>query len=172
MAALFLLRKTPLLLLCLLLLQVLGGCTQTLKYRELEVPDRTFGEVWVGMQVVTRKMGYHAKLVDRGKKVFESSWRTQTRFPRGSVRHRLRAEVERIDPRQPDEPGWRVRCCIERQTVTTVGRSLNPEEDDWEPSGQDLDREERFVALLRGELGLKTIEPMKPPTTKEPARIR
>jgi hypothetical protein len=162
MAALLPLHKTPLLVFGLLLLQVLGGCTQVLKYRELEVPDRTFGEIWVGMQVVTRQMGYRAKRVDRGKKVFESSWRTQTRFPRGSMRHRLRAEVERIDPKQPDQPGWRVRCCVEKQRVTTVGRSLNPGEDDWEPDGQDLDREKRFVRLLRGELRLQTREPTKP----------
>lgn len=173
MAALVPLRKTPLLL--LVLSTFLGGCVQTFTYRELELPNKTFGEIWVGMQHVTRKMGYKAKTVDRGKKVFESGWRTQTRFPRGSIRHRLRAEVERLKLATPDDPdasGWRVRCYVEQQRVATVGRTLNPREEDWEPDGQNPSWEDTFVRHLRGELGLPTIEPPKQAADKEPPRIR
>ena len=167
----FMLNKTPLAS-CLLLSFVLTGCFIFVPtYRELELPDQTFGDIWVAMQHATRDLGYRAdrRETDRGRRVFQSTWNTQPKFPRGSVRRRVRAEVERIEPGQP---GWRVRCYVEKQRVDTIGRSLNPREEDWAPDGQDLGREEKFVGKLRSWLGLEVIEPTRRPTDQEPARIR
>jgi len=164
--AFFMHNKTPLAS-CLLLLAFTGCFGLTRTYRELDAPNKSFGDVWVGLQHVTRRLGYAADRgeTDRGRRVFQSTWRTQAKFPRGSARHRVRAEVNRIEP---NKPGWRVRCYVERQKVDTIGRSLNPREEDWEPDGQDLDRENTFVGTLRAELGLGVIAPAIRPTDKLP----
>ena len=165
------LNKTPMAS-CLLLSFALGGCfLQTYTYRELDVPNKSFGDIWVGMQHVTRRLGYAADRgeTDRGRRVFQSTWETRLMFPRGSMRYRVRAEVERI---RPNEPGWRVRCYVERQKVNNIARSLNPREEDWEPDGQDPLKENVFVGTLRGELGLTVLESTPRPTDREPHKIR
>ncbi len=170
MAVLFLFEKTPLAWgLPLLFLLATGGCVQTFAYRELDLPDKSFGEIWLGLQQVTRKMGYAAdrNVTDRGKRVFQSTWETRLVFHNAS-RHRLRVEVERVGP---DMPGWRVRCHAEKQRVGTIGRSLSPREEDWEPAGQEITREEEFMGQLRGQLGLAIVAPTSRPS-EEPTRIR
>lgn len=157
---------------CLLLSFVMTGCfTFSPTYRELDAPDKSFGDIWVGMQLLTRRLGYAADRAetDRGRRVFQSTWRTQTRFPRGSVRHRVRVEVDRIEVNMP---GWRLRCYVERQRVDTIGRSLSPREEDWEPDGQDLERENTFMGQLRTELGLEAIAPTVRPRDKDLPEIR
>lgn len=175
MGALLLFDKTPRTLVRWLslglLLAVQGGCVQTHSYRELDLPDKSFGEIWVGLQEVTRRLGYAASRAetDRGKGVFQSTWHTRFKHPRGTTRRRLRAEVERIGPEQA---GWRVRCYVEKQKVGSIGRSVSPREEDWEPDGQDVYLENTFVATLRAELGLGAVAPTNRPTDEQPTRIR
>ncbi|MHC4078351.1 MAG: hypothetical protein ACYST0_07905 [Planctomycetota bacterium] len=155
----------------LLTLALVGCSTLPPTYRELEARDRTFSEVWVSLQQVTRRLGYAADRdeTDRGRRVFQSVWNTRLTFPRGSTRHRVRVEAERIGP---DQPGWLVRCYVEQQKVENIARSVSPRDEDWEPAGQDDHRERVFVGTLRAELGLEVIAPTSWPKDEESTRIR
>ena len=158
-------------LLTVLLLALVGCSAAPPTYRELDAPGASFSQVWMGMQHVTRRLGYAAdgNVTDRGKRVFQSSWHTLPRFPRGTIRHRMRAEVVRI---APGEPGWRIRYYVEQQTVDSITRSLSPREEDWEAAGQDGLKERVFIGTLRAELGLKVLTPTTEPTDQEPTRNR
>lgn len=52
-----------------------------------------------------------------------------------------------------DRLSWRLRFCVERQTVADMARSMNPRESDWSADGQERDLEDVIEAQLRLRFG-------------------
>ena len=93
---------------------------------------------------------------DFGARRYVSQWRVLY-FGGGNnrpFRRRLHAEVKPV-PKQVGR--WMVEYYVERQTVEEMTRNMQPREEDWVPAGQDAESERRFVAHLRGALGMYAV---------------
>ena len=140
---------------------VLSSCAlfgkQNFRHRELDVRKHTFGQVWRGFDGASRRQGFLSEpgKTDRGAKKYESRWIERIAPFRRGRRFRLAAEFVRPE----DQPAvWRIRYYVETQRVDNLKKVMNPEEDDWEPAGQDGLKEDVLMGVLRGEFGLGIIE--------------
>jgi len=136
---------------CVLLL-LSGACGTSFTYQEVDVGIVPFEDVWVAIVEISETDGYpvDASGTDRGLRVFESRWRTRSVPFRVSAgvhrgdRRRVHAEMERPE----DKQNWLVRFYVERQVITDITGAFDPQEDDWEAGGQDVDMEARIMAKL------------------------
>jgi hypothetical protein len=78
--------------------------------------------------------------------VWQSRWRERQIGLGRPGRYRLRAEILIDEGSAAD--GWPVRYAIEQQKVKDLRQSLQPQERDWSPDGQDREREVIFGEKL------------------------
>lgn len=133
---------------------------QSLEWREYRSGPATQAEVYDAIDYLARTDGFGPSAEsDRGLAIWVSRWRVQQIGLGRPGRLKLRAEIA-LDDSNPEE-GFLVRYRIERQSVADLGKSLEPEEDDWEEDGQDEEREYLFGERLRRKLS-KTVDADKP----------
>ncbi len=115
-------------------------------YREIDLGSVPLEDAWNEFARVVESDGLRVDeaTTDRGRRVLQTHWRTRAMPFRGSVRRRVYAEFEP----SADERSWLVRFYVERQTVNDIGKGFEPEEDDWEEWGQDVEFEQRLAAKL------------------------
>lgn len=132
----------------------LAACEGPRAWRDLGERPLPFETVWNAVVETSSRHGFAAdnSATDRGRGVFQSRWRTQTQGFNDSHRLRVRAEMERGNEADAGL-GWRVRFCVERQSVTDMARSMNPRESDWTPDGQERNMEDIMEAQLRLRFG-------------------
>lgn len=151
-------RRRSLILSCLLL----PGClAKPAEWREFDTPAVPFEEVWRTVLEKAQMNGFFSQTsgdesTDRGLRVFRSRWVTREYGFRNTSRRRMEANFE---PSSATAGGWLVRLRIERQTVTDIAKSMNPEDRDWKSDGQDSDAESRIIAQVKMQLGMKAITP-------------
>lgn len=133
---------------------------QSFEWREYRSGPATQAEVYDAIDYLARTDGFGPSAEsDRGLAIWVSRWRVQQIGLGRPGRLKLRAEIV-LDDSNPEE-GFLVRFRVERQSVADLGKSLEPEEDDWEEDGQDEEREYLFGERLRRKLS-KTEDPDKP----------
>ena len=99
----------------------LAACEGPRAWRDLGERPLPFETVWNAVVETSSRHGFAAdnSATDRGRGVFQSRWRTQTQGFNDSHRLRVRAEMERGNEADAGL-GWRVRFCVERQSVTDM----------------------------------------------------
>ncbi len=128
----------------LLALSALCSCGTSWEWQEVNAGEMAFEDVWVAMVDVAQVDGYpiDQATTDRGMKIFQSRWRTiELPFRQGS-RKRVHAEFEQR------EKDWWVLFYVERQKITDIDQTFDPEEDAWSGDGQDTETERRFGVKL------------------------
>lgn len=157
-----------------------GACQAPPVWREVRT-DEGFGRLWEEFEDVAVSQGFPAdgEHTDRGLRVYRSKWRTIEAAFGNAERTRLHAEFELeevtdeqaedsrkaaeergemgLEPLYPVlEAGserWLMRFRVERQEIHTIGKGLNPVEDDWSGAGNDDPKELRILGMLRLRLG-------------------
>jgi hypothetical protein len=142
----------PRALLSLALLLLAAACgTPRLEWRDLELGERDFEQVWTVFDAVSRQTGHPpATETDRGLRVYVSRWRERALGFGRTRRTRVRGEFDRDEGSR----AWNLRYLVEAQRVDDMARSLEPGPDDWEAAGQDAELEQRIDAQMRYRLGL------------------
>ncbi len=107
-----------------------------------------FGECYDGLVFIANRDGFSPDSLacDRGNGVWQSRWRERQIGLGRPGRYRLRAEILIDEGSAAD--GWPVRYAIEQQKVKDLRQSLQPQERDWSPDGQDREREVIFGEKL------------------------
>jgi hypothetical protein len=144
----------------LLAILLLGAACSSYEWREYRSGPTTQAEVYDAIDYLARTDGFGPSTeCDRGLAIWVSRWRVQQIGLGRPGRLKLRVEIllEESDPKE----GFFVRYRIERQTVEDLGKSLEPEEDDWEDDGQDTEREALFGERLRRKLSNVTFDTKK-----------
>ena len=153
--------KSPLLAPLFALCAMFASC-QSFEWREYRSGPATQAEVYDAIDYLARTDGFGPSAeCDRGLAIWVSRWRVQQIGLGRPGRLKLRAQIE-LDQSSPEE-GFLVRYWVERQTVSDLGKSLEPQEDDWEKDGQDVEREQLFGERLRRKLAKAAdVAPGKP----------
>jgi len=136
---------------CALLL-LSSACATHFDYTEIDVGSVPFEDAWTAVVEISETDGFLVDPAgtDRGKKIFESTWRTQAvpfRVSAGvhrGVRRRVHAEFTRPE----DKTSWTIRYYVERQVISDIAGAMDPQEDDWSAGGQDFETERRIAAKL------------------------
>lgn len=142
---------------------------QSFEWREYRSGPATQAEVYDAIDYLARTDGFGPSAEsDRGLAIWVSRWRVQQIGLGRPGRLKLHAEIV-LDQSNPEE-GFLVRYWIERQSVADLGKSLEPEEDDWEDDGQDEEREYLFGERLRRKLSKTVVEDQPKPELLLPKR--
>lgn len=135
----------------LCLLFALFASCKSYDWREYRSGPATQAEVYDAIDYLARTDGFGpSPECDRGLAVWVSRWRVQQVGLGRPGRLKLRVEIA-LEESNPKE-GFLVRYRIERQSVEDLGKSLEPEEEDWKDDGQDVEREYLFGERLRRKL--------------------
>lgn len=144
----------------LFVLLALSTACSSFEWREYRSGPATQAEVYDAIDFLARTDGFGPSTEsDRGLAIWVSRWRVQQIGLGRPGRLKLRAEIV-LDQSDPKE-GFLVRYRIERQTVKDLGKSLEPQEKDWDDDGQDGEREALFGERLRRKLSNVTFETKK-----------
>ena len=140
----------------LFLLLAASCATKRAEWRDFTTPVVPFEEAWTAVLDKATLNGFVSEIAgdestDRGLRVFHSRWIAREYGFRMSKRRRLHVEFA-SSTAQPG--GWVIRYRVEQQQISDIARSMNPEEDDWKPDGQDRDAEDRIAAQVRLQLGM------------------
>lgn len=125
-----------------------------------------YEDAWSAVERIVEVDGFRTDegSSDRGLRRYQTRWRSRVGGGFGpgarSSRTRVRAEFDPLE--ETTTPGWRLRYCVERQQVLDVAKTMNPDEEDWESAGQDLQMEQRLAAKLRLRLGKPLTEEKGP----------
>jgi hypothetical protein len=136
---------------CALLL-LSGACATHFDKMEVDLGNVPFEDAWNAVVEISETDGFvmDPAGTDRGKKIFESVWRTQSvpfRISAGEHRgKRLRVHAEFTQPE--GKTNWLVRFYVERQVIGDMTGSMDPQEEHWDSGGQDFEVERRIAAKL------------------------
>jgi len=131
----------------------LAACGSHRNFVELKAHDRTFGEIWEGIDQVASSDGFRvdSSETDRGRGIYQTRWDRKVLNLGRSGRRRLHAEIV-PDPDATEHS--MVRFYVEQEKVTDLGKTFNVEERDWDSAGQDTQYQQIFVERLARVLGL------------------
>ncbi|MBX3463888.1 MAG: hypothetical protein KF830_12020 [Planctomycetes bacterium] len=123
------------------LLLSFAACGTITDWRELRSAPMKYADCYDGLVFIAQRDGFSADSLacDRGLGTWQSRWRERQIGLGRPGRYRLRAEV--LIDEGSDQAGWPIRYVIEQQKVKDLRQSLQPQEGDWSPDGQDRERE-------------------------------
>ena len=154
-------RRPTLHALALMPLLLLGCASNRAQWREFDAPSVPFEEVWRTVLEKAQLNGFVSQIAgdestDRGLRVFHSRWITREYGFRNTTRRRMHGEFL---PSSTTQGAWQVRIRVERQQVSDMAKSMNPEDRDWKADGQDTDTEDRILAQVKMQLGMVALQP-------------
>lgn len=132
--------------LVLLVCSILPSCSgYGAKYREAEIPGITAGDLWDEvLRFTANRYTPDVLETDTGRRIFMSRWSGVAVAFRGrNGRRRFFAQV--VPGRKTP---WMVQYYCEAQHITDFAKNMNPEEEDWEFAGQDVNREKEFAWVM------------------------